>query len=305
MVEKITFADSWQRVFAEFGLKSFQDFFNYSSGPLINKNSKRDVRMITFSYNKSCRVFFLKRFYRPHLKDIISAWRHYRLFTSQAAVEWNNANTLLRHNIKTYIPLCLGEQTCAGVERKSFLVTERLQATPLSEFITNKWNQLDRAARERVITAIAKLVRCLHSLNISLPDLYTWHIFIDSAENLQNRPISLSVIDLHRMRQATKSQTTKIKDLGSLFWSMPPECFNKELKELFLQTYTGQGSPAAQITLAKAIGRRERKIAKRRRRRPYRPAASVLSRPRGGRRPTRQSQTIRRIKIASSFHSSQ
>jgi len=42
-VDKIVFTDTWQKFFADFGLKTFDDFFNYSHGQTINKNNKRDV----------------------------------------------------------------------------------------------------------------------------------------------------------------------------------------------------------------------------------------------------------------------
>ena len=86
-MERIVFADFWQPVFAEFGLKSFGDFFDYSGGQQTNKNNKRDVSILTFGNKPDCKVFFLKRFHNPHLKDIFFALRTFGRLCSQAACE--------------------------------------------------------------------------------------------------------------------------------------------------------------------------------------------------------------------------
>ena len=81
---KIVFADSWQTLFAEFGLNSFDDFFRFSGAERIGRNNKRDISIVNLGDGSDRKVFFLKRFYNPRLKDIISAWRSFAEPTSQA-----------------------------------------------------------------------------------------------------------------------------------------------------------------------------------------------------------------------------
>ena len=130
----------------------------------------------------------MKRFHKPHFKDIVTALWNCRQLTSQAGLEWKNAHTLLENSIDTYKPVCLGERTVSGFERMSFLITEELTSISMLDFVVQKWPSLERSQREKIVTAMAKLVRQVHELNISLPDLYIWHIFIrEDCLNLSQR----------------------------------------------------------------------------------------------------------------------
>ena len=196
-MEKTVFKDSWQKVFTEFGLESFDDFFDYSQGRTINRNKKRNVSMLTFGEGDDRKIFFCKRFFKPHFKDILFAWRNFDRPVSQAEVEWHNANILLENGIETYRPVCYGRQTKFGLERKSFFITEKLPGRELTDFVSEKWSQLNRQQKEKIIVSLGKLVRKIHDARISLPDLYLWHVFIKENHNLGQ--YDFAVIDLHRM----------------------------------------------------------------------------------------------------------
>ncbi|MHC4693782.1 MAG: lipopolysaccharide kinase InaA family protein, partial [Planctomycetota bacterium] len=140
----IVFAGEWQKFFAKFGLESFDDFFDYSQGKTINRNNKRNVSELAFGEGDNRKVFFRKRFFSPHVKDMIFAWRSYGKFISQAALEWSNANILFENGIETYRPVCYGAQRKYSLERKSFFITEKLPGTALTDFVSKKWEQLSR-----------------------------------------------------------------------------------------------------------------------------------------------------------------
>jgi hypothetical protein len=93
-------------------------------------------------------------------------------FCSQAACEWKNTNILLKNGIETYRPVCYGEQTRLGVERKSFFVTEEIQDRCLSDFIADNWSKLTGRQKEKIIVSLAKLIRRIHDAGISLPHDY-------------------------------------------------------------------------------------------------------------------------------------
>ena len=58
----VTFAKDWQAVFKRFDLETFQDFFEYSKGSLVNKNTKRDVLAFSLPLEDGNKEFFMKRF---------------------------------------------------------------------------------------------------------------------------------------------------------------------------------------------------------------------------------------------------
>ena len=70
-MRQVVFTGSWEKFFDEFGLTRFDDFFSFAGGERINKNNKRDVQVLTLGQGDKAKVFFLKRFHRPHLKDML------------------------------------------------------------------------------------------------------------------------------------------------------------------------------------------------------------------------------------------
>lgn len=238
-MERVVFSESWQEFFGGVGLESFADFYDYPGGTKIGKNERRNVYRLTFGEGAEAKVFYIKRFHNSHLKDLIAAWRNLGRPASQAGVEWSNANLLLENGIDTYKPACMGERTICGLERQSFVITEQLESTCLLDFVIKRWHTLERTRQDRIIIAMAKLAHKAHEANISLQDLYIWHIFVyeDSLED----DCRLSVIDLHRMLRNVKDPNKKITDMGALYWSMSGDYFDDEHKDLLVATYTDDG----------------------------------------------------------------
>jgi len=253
-VERVFFAESWRAFFSEVGLESFDDFYDYRGGVKIGRNERRSVYRLTFGEGQAGRVFYIKRFDKSHLKDILSAWCNFGRLTSQAGVEWGNANLLLQHGIDTYKPVCMGERTALKVERRSFVITEQLDATCLLDFVIKKWRTLERPRQDRIIVAMARLARRAHDADISLRDLYIWHLFIDEG-SLEN-DCRLSVIDLHRMLRNVKSAPKKLMNLAALYWSMSGEYFDEGHKDLLIATYVGDGGGSAKEVVLAGIRRR-------------------------------------------------
>ena len=237
-MKNIVFAGSWRDYFANLSLSSFDDFFYYSAGRVINKNNKRDVSVLSLpASDGGSGTFFLKRFSNPHIKDIVSGWCAFGRATSQAKLEYNNVMLLLKHGIDTYKPVCFGEETVLGVERRSFLITEKLNAEEFVDFLRLRWGKLERDEQEKIITSMARLLRRAHDNNIVLPDAAVWHFFIRCESH--ESPVQLSIIDLHRMRGNVTSRRRKIKDLGKLLWSMSADYFDDGHKDLFIRQYAG------------------------------------------------------------------
>ena len=266
-MEKIVFAETWQKFFAKFGLESFDDFFDYSQGQIINKNAKRNVCELALGEGDNRKVFFRKRFFSPYVKDMIFAWRSFGRLTSQAAVEWHNANMLFENGIETYRPVCYGAQTRFGLERKSFLITEKLPGIALTDFVSEKWAQLSQQQKEAIIVSLGKLVRKIHEAQISLPDLYLWHVFI--KENLNSEQYDFAVIDLHRMGHNISNQNQLLKNLGRLDHSMLDKYFDERLRKLLIESYAGNNRPEEITNLIRQVKKCSSAIWTQKRTKPY------------------------------------
>jgi hypothetical protein len=212
--------------------------------------------------------FFMKRFFHPHFKDVFFAWRRFGELCSQARYEWENARLLLDHGIETYKPVCYGEETKWGIENKSFVVTEKLQAQSLTDFVRQEWHNLQRQRKERIIIGLAAFVRRIHALNISLPDLYVWHIFVKEGATSSGE-YDFAVIDLHRMSRNVKDKNKKIDNLGRLHHSMVDSYFDEKLKQLFIESYAADDWDGDITALAAQVKKRSAAVSAKRNPKPY------------------------------------
>lgn len=267
---KVEFAKDQARIFAEAGLKSFEDFFAYSGGQIIGKNRKREVVAMALEAGGGKKEFFMKRFFSPHFKDMLFTIRNFGKLCSQAECEWKNAELLLRQGIGSYQPVCYGEQMQVGLEKKSFIITEKIKGPPMTDFVGANWARLAQPQKEKVIIALAKFVRRIHNAKIRVPDLYLWHIFITKVPGADEvTDDAFSILDLHRMRVNVSNKNGRIKDLGALDFSMSDKYFDEGLREIFLSSYLSGDETGTKATLARKIKNRSQKLAGRRRKPDY------------------------------------
>jgi hypothetical protein len=232
----IEFNPAFESIFAQNGLRTFEDFIHWDEGQMINRNEKRDVTILRFATSDGPRVFFMKRFFSPHLKDMVFTFRNFGRLCSQAELEWRSSSILLENGIETYRPACWGAQTCCGIERRSFFVTEKINGRSLIEFLLENWSGFASHQQEKLIIGMARFFRKLHTARLSLPDSYLWHLFILEPIDPQ-QPYRFAIIDLHRMRINAAAWHHAARNLGALLFSLPEEWFDTKLRELFLNTY--------------------------------------------------------------------
>jgi len=237
----VVFADSWSDFFAKFGLSSFAEFFRYSGGEIIGVNSRRNVVKFCLGQAPQKTVFFMKRFVHPHFKDMIFARRSFGHWCSQARCEWENARFLLDNDIETYRPVCYGQETKLALESKSIIVTEQLHFQCLTDFVGRSWRSLDAGQKENLVRSIGHFVRRIHELQVSLPDLHIWHIFLRKRQT--GHEYDFAVIDLHRMSRNVTDTKIRIKNLARLYHSMLDKYFDVGLKRLLIEAYAGTDWP--------------------------------------------------------------
>jgi len=260
----IEYAENAREFFDSVGLSRFEDFFEYRGGTIINRNRKRDVVAFAAGSGADRKELFMKRFHRPHLKDMFFALRSFGRPCSQAGCEFHNAGILLHNGIPTYRPLCCGEQMTLGFEQRSFFITEKLPGQALSDYVGYNWDRIGRYGKEAVMAAMGRFVRKIHNADISMPDLYVWHLFIETHDE----GCRFAVIDLHRMRARVGSENEKIRNLGALDYSMIEPYFDEDLKDVFYDSYFGTEFTGDKGLFREKIRRRARRLKSRRRRPP-------------------------------------
>ena len=265
-MQRVVFADSWSEFFAEFDIVSFGDFFDRFADGATGGNSRRNVVSFSLGTGTEQKSFFIKRFFRPHFKDVFFARRNIGQTCSQGRYEFENARFLLDNGIGSYRPVCYGERRIFGIETKSFVITEELNSTCLTDFVREKWRNLERGEQEKIVSGLGTFVRRIHALNVSLPDLYVYHIYI--TENAENE-YEFAVIDLHRMSRNVTNKNKKLKNLGRLHHSMLDEYFDDELKKLLVKSYAADDSGSDVNALITQVERWSKAISSKRKRKAY------------------------------------
>jgi len=266
-MKKIHITDEYRSMFEAAGLRSYREFFKYSGGEFINKNKKREVVRLTFDHQGAKKHFFMKRFFYPHLKDMIFTFSNFGHICSQAACEWKNAKLLLKNGIGTYKPVCYGEDLLWGFEKSSFFITEEIEGVCLADFISDNWGSLSRPEKENIVTSIGKLCRKIHDARISMPDLYIWHFFI-KERSLDQKDYEFAVIDLHRMSK-NAGRNALYRSLAALDFSLSPKYFDDYLRELLFESYMSDNFPHDRGELLRKVARRSDVLKARRRRQNY------------------------------------
>ncbi|MBN1818631.1 MAG: hypothetical protein JW828_14815 [Sedimentisphaerales bacterium] len=259
-MDEVRFVPGWEPVFQRVGLRTVGDFFSFDRGQIINKNSRRHVMVYTLDTEQGPVRLFMKRYQRPHFKDIWFAFGNTGRICSQARFEWINIHTLLDHGIDTYHPVCFGQSMRGPLEQCSFLVTQEIAGPCLTDYLRQHWSAMSPADQRNLISALALLVRRMHQAGISMPDLYVWHVFVTRQEGSD---YGLALIDLHRMKARCR-RFEKIRNLAALDYSMAETYFNPEIKSLFWDAYfNGQSSSDREQFLSR-VNRRSQKLRKRR-----------------------------------------
>jgi len=232
---KIEFAKDYREYFAGLGLTGFDDFFNYSEGSFIGKNKKRDVTSFEISSEGVTKEFFMKRFIRPHFKDMLFACLKSGHICSQGQYEWESAGYLLNHGIMTYRPVCFGMEMKSGIELRSFFITEKLQGQCFQDYVTENWNTIPDEEKKRVIENIGRFIRRVHDAGVNMPDLYVWHLYLESEDPAT---CDFALIDLHRMSTShSVKESEVVRNLGAFVFSMSDKYFDKDMKYLLVESY--------------------------------------------------------------------
>ena len=262
-MEKVVFENNWDSFFDANGLRCFDDFFDYSEGDTINRNTKRNVVALKLSDGNLTKTFFMKRFFDPHFKDMLFTLRNFGKICSQAELEWQNASILLDNGIETYHPVCHGFRSVCGIERQSFFLTEEIEGCCLLDYLMESWKTLPPADKETLVVKLAKFFRKIHSAGLSLPDSYIWHVYmvntIDGTDDYE-----FGMIDLHRMQIRTRGTGQAAMNLGRFLFSLPEGFMDTRLQSLFMESYLDTDFPGNKKSFVRNVKKWESKLLKQR-----------------------------------------
>ncbi len=228
-------------------------------------------RVVVLSDGKTC-TFFVKRFDDPPA----SARRQVRAARNGArtvaGVEWSWMQRLRQDGIACARPVALGEDLDSGRETRSVLVSESVPGQSLERWMA-QWHELEPRRVREVLLGVARLVSRLHSKGYVHRDLYLSHIFYDASSRGDE---ALRLIDLQRViRPRWRQARWIVKDLASLNFSAPPQCFSLADRLRWLLVYLGTGKldPTVRRLAYRVVGKTMR-IARRERRHKETPIGS-------------------------------
>lgn len=229
-MKKVTIKQGYEDIFRQNNLKTFDDFYNFSNGKIIDKNTKRNVMTFSLQNPQGSETFFMKRYHNPHFKDLYFAYLNYGRGCTQGRLEWKNANYLIDNGINAYLPVAYGQYTICQLEKRSFMITKKLPGVCLADFVAKNWISLDENEKTKILKAVNLVVKRLYDTKISFRDLYLWHFFVDIVDS----QYQLYMLDLHRMKKYSKSTRDRIKDLAALHYSLSDKYFTPQMKEIAL-----------------------------------------------------------------------
>ncbi len=251
----------YHKLLIENNFETFEQFMGVDIGEIVDKNRKRCVYKIKL-YDKSCkkdRIFYIKLFHTPSLKNSINSIFSYGRPQTEAKIEWDNAKKLFDAGFHTVPLVAYGQKIFFGVEVSSFFMTEEIaDSISLDQWFQKKTSE---KKKELILESVGDLVKKLHKHMFSYPDLYLKHIFLDE-KYLSKNIVRFSLLDLHRLRKRFKLSTrSKAKDLAALKFSCQKMMSEEEIK-VWLNRYLIDSKE--KIKLENAVAKRLKKISSRR-----------------------------------------
>lgn len=229
---------------ARAGLNSIDAAFDFDSGTNLTKSNLAEFRSrlqfeIDHPKSESKLTVFMKRFEKPPILVQMKNWLCHRAFVSCAACEFAPAQELPPAGIKTPRTLAYGEQRSGILEKRSFIITEKIpDAEALERKLPDSFNTPptpdNLKLRREFIARLAAFISKFHQTGYRHRDLYLSHIFCSSAGEFY-------LIDLARaFRPALLSRRFQIKDIAQLHYSAPGPHFSRSDRLRFYLAYTGR-----------------------------------------------------------------
>jgi len=245
-------------LFNRHGLTRLNDFMSYPLGDPVTVKRGRSVVKV----NLEGRTFYLKRNWLQ-FHEFTKGLTRLKLNQYGAYREWQSIFSINRIGIATVPVVAYGEKQFLGIERKSFIVTEKLYGYESIENIAKeRWNPpLTKAEIEEkrlIVEEAARLAWKLHEAGLNHQDFYLGHLFYH-PEN------PMAIIDVQRVEKHDKVQLRyRIKDLAQLYYSaqVTGNISRTDCLRFFLAYLNKEELDKRDKKLIKAILKKAKQIAK-------------------------------------------
>ncbi len=231
---------AYEDTLSQLGLNSIDAVFNFTAGENLTKDNLAPYRSrIRFQIESPSTTLFLKRYNRPPLPVQIKNRLAARSRVSCASGELLAITNLNASGVKTPKPIAYGQQWHGPIEKRSFIITEKIPEAESLErqlppsFHTQATPENIRA-RRRFIKELAAFVRKFHDTGYRHRDLYLSHIFHGNSG-------AFYLIDLARtFRPLLLKKRYRIKDIAQLYYSAPSAQISRTDRLRFYLAYTAR-----------------------------------------------------------------
>ncbi|MEE9369903.1 MAG: lipopolysaccharide kinase InaA family protein, partial [Sedimentisphaerales bacterium] len=194
---------------------------------------------LQFNINSPSTTLFLKRYDSPPILVQLKNWLSSRRRISCSLREHNVTSKLAAASINTPKTISYGEQWDTFLEKRSFIITEKIpNAQALERRLPDCFNApptVDNLKHRRdFIAGLAAFIKKFHQTNYRHRDLYFSHIFYrDNGE--------FYLIDLARaFKPLLFTRRFRTKDIAQLYYSAPRRYFSRTDRLRFYFGFTGR-----------------------------------------------------------------
>jgi hypothetical protein len=232
--------EEYKEAFARLGLTSIDSVFAFHvgkdpGGSVIPKYRSR----LQFEIDRPAKTFFMKRYDRPAMSAQIKNWFWHGSRKSMMSCDRDPAEILTSAGIRTPRAIAWGEQWGVLFEKRSFIITEKIQdAESLEERLPpcfqNDVNTPNIAEQRQLIRELGEFARKFHGMGYRHRDFYLCHIFYGNDRTFY-------LIDLQRVfKPGLLAERYRVKDIAQLHYSAPGGVFSRTDRLRFYKAYTGK-----------------------------------------------------------------
>lgn len=216
----------YERILAEAGLRTFDDFLNAKAGPPVSKHRHRETVPLDLTVEGKTKRFFLKRVFRVPPSHVIWPLIGMRKPRSQPAHEWRICDAMKKAGLPAMERVAVGERRVFGVPIQGFIL---VAASPyrhtLDEWLTPGFERprpLSADQRMALLRELALLGKRIGDARFSWPDAGAKHIFAEYVGVEGEHKWAFCLIDLERAGYRTKPEEYREAINWQILHSMNP-----------------------------------------------------------------------------------
>jgi len=233
----------YKEVFTRLGLTSIDSVFSFNvgkdpGGSVIPKYRSR----LQFEIDRPAKTLFMKRYDRPVMSAQIKNWFWHGDRKSMMSCDLDPVEILASAGIRTPRAIAWGEQWGLLFEKRSFIITEKIQDAEslekrlppcLEEDVQHRWTS-SIVGRRQFIRELGEFARKFHGTGYRHRDFYLCHIFYGNDGTFY-------LIDLQRVfKPGLPAERYRIKDIAQLHYSAPGGVFSRTDRLRFYKAYAGK-----------------------------------------------------------------